>query len=133
MSVRLILPVFAALVLSACATITTYHNECLETYAAFADQVACTQAQVQADQRLRGDPLVQEYLLTANQLVGEVERGEASEEEARLDLVRTLNRIRERDLQMRAAEAEIHRIHDRRWPAFTDCYRDAGSVRCITY
>lgn len=102
--------VITLLIAAACTTpVSTYHNACIEGNLAFADEVACIKANVR-ESGLRRDTLVQEYLMTSDILLQQVQRGEITEDQARLQLTRKLNEIRKTQAEIEAAQAYRDRV-----------------------
>ena len=111
MKLRLFGFFLALLFITACTTpVSTYHNACIEGNLAFAEQVACIKANVR-ETGLRRDTLVQEYLMTGDLLVGQVQRGEITEDQARLQLTRKLNEIKRTQAEIEAAQAYRDRVN----------------------
>jgi hypothetical protein len=120
--------------LTGCATtVTSMHNGCMQQYHDFLQQAACIQGNINASPSLKNDTLIQEYAMTAGQLEKQVRAGKLSDDEARLRLTEKLNQVRERDIAEQAQEAEIFSAAQRTAPRFTDCSRNAGDLRCVTY
>lgn len=116
--------------LAACTSVERYHNACLEQNNRIADQVACIKANVAADEYMRDDTLVQEYIKTGDVLVENVANGRMTEREAQLRLVEKLNDMRAQELRNQAYEAEIYR---HRFPRETRCRQDGAHIYCSEY
>ncbi len=121
-----------ALTLAGCTSLDGYYNDC-QAYKSFADQVLCVRQAVQADGTMRDDTLVQEYLMTGENLVVKVRAGALSEDDARLAFLRKLNEVEERRTDRLAKEAEISRTHKPLWGPFTSCHRNGSAVNCVTH
>ncbi len=126
-----LLPVL--LFLTGCMTLTATSQGCLKSSPQFAQAVACIDRGVAGNRALRGDSLVQEYVLTARTLEKQVASGKMSEDDARLALVKKLNEVRERDMAEQAAQAQIFNYNRPSLPTFTDCGRTPGVPSCLTY
>ena len=113
-------------VVTGCTTLTATQNQCLDSYQAFPDQAACIRQSVAGNRALRDDTLVQEYVLTADDLAAKVKAGQLSDAEARLRLTEKLNNVRERDIAEQANQAELFAGHGPNTPAYID-----GAVRAI--
>ena len=126
----LVMSLLVIILLSACATVESYHNACLEQNNRIADQVACIKANVAADEYMRGDTLVREYIKTGEVLVEKVANGQMTEREAQLRLVEKLNDMRGQELRNQAYQAEIHRNSFSRE---TRCRQDGAHIYCSEY
>lgn len=122
------------IILSACATdVAKYHTGCMEQFRAFADQLACVKADVAKDDTLKGDTLVQEYLLAGTNLLAQVKAGKMTEDEARLNFTHRLNDIEQRRADLLAQQARAARAWDWDRPHFTNCHPVGKSVSCTSY
>jgi hypothetical protein len=122
------------LAVTACATdVAKYHTGCMEQFHAFADQLACVKTDVAQDTTLKGDTLVQEYLLAGTTLLNQVKAGKMSEDEARLNFTHRLNDIEQRRADLLAQQARAARAWDWDRPHFTNCHPVGKSVTCTSY
>jgi hypothetical protein len=122
------------ILLAACATdVATYHTGCMESFRAFADQVACVKNSVQGDPSLRGDTLVQEYVLAGEALARQVQAGKLTEDQARLQFTHRLNDIQQRQADLLAQQARAASPGDFMRPHFTNCHRAGNEVECTSY
>ncbi len=80
------------LLLTACTTVTQYHESCM-TNPRFVQRAACVQSEIGNDPNLRGDPLAQEYVLTAVDLAHKVQAHQLTDDQAQLQLTHKLNEI----------------------------------------
>ena len=123
----------ALALVTACTTLTATQRNCFAGNAAFPAQASCIRQSVAGNPSLRDDPLVQEYVLTADKLSRGVKAGSVNEDDARLRLTQKLNDIRERDI---AEQAQLSEIFSDRGPTvggYTDCYRNPASAACLSY
>lgn len=127
---RVFATIFLCLIIAACTSVESYHNACLEQNNRIADQVACIKANVAADEYMRGDTLVQEYIKTGEVLVEKVANGQLTEREAQLRLVEKLNYMRGQELRKQAYQAEIYRNS---FPRETSCRQDGAHIYCSEY
>lgn len=124
---------FPALLLAACTGLSDYHTACMDGFARLADQVACVRANVERNASLRDDTLVREYLLTGDLLAKQVADGTMSEDAARLEFIRELNKIEQIELERQAHAAMIERANRPHIPPFAACRRAGGAVECVRY
>jgi hypothetical protein len=123
----------ALLLLSGCMTLTATSQDCMKR-SKFSGVMQCIDQSVAANRALRGDPLVQEYVLTGRSLEKQVAAGTLGENDARLKLIKKLNEVRERDIAEQAAIAQTFSGNrSPRTPGFTDCGRTPGVPSCLTY
>lgn len=131
-----VLAVFScALFLSACGGVSmgAQHMGCMESYADFANQVACVRNALSNDPYMAGDTLVQEYLMTGDMLAAEVRAGRIGEDEARLRFMQKLNAVKQAALAQQAQRAQIQSAADLRFPRTTTCRPWGADVRCTTF
>jgi hypothetical protein len=130
---RALIAFIALLALPACTTVADYHNACLEQNTYIAAQVACVKQNVAADDYMRNDTLVQEYIKTGDVLVERVAHKELTERQAQLQLVEKLNQMRQQQLREQAALAEIDRANRDRFPRETRCHQNGAHIYCTEY
>lgn len=132
---RIIGAVLALLVLAACGTsLSTRHVTCMDTAAAFVDQIECVRTEVAADPYMRDDPMVREYLATGELLAAEVQRGRMDEKTARLQFIEKMNDIETEQRARAAMESQIERNMRDSLPRQTTCVPTGnGGQNCTTY
>ena len=113
--------------------VATYHTRCMENGAAFAEQVACVKAGVASEPSLKNDTLVQEYVLTGEELVKQAHDGKLTEAQARLMFTHRLNDIEQRQADLLAEQARANRAFGADHPHFSTCHRNGSSVECTSY
>lgn len=93
----------SVLILSGCATVGSYQQECETKYQAFPDMVNCLNSSVHSDSRMAGSPLIKLYMLKAEQLSKKVSNSEMSEIDARVELQQTYVGLKQQsDIQQAA-------------------------------
>lgn len=128
-------------IIAGCATVATYQQSCEELHSDFSSQMACTKAEVRGDWRSRGKSadLVNLYLNAADVLVPQVEAGEKTAAQARLELsqlyVELKNIQDERqlnELYQSALWASIFNQYQAPTPITTNCSTFGNNTTCIT-
>jgi hypothetical protein len=126
--------ILTMLFLSSCASVTATQSDCMKAYQSFPQQASCIHDKITADRSLRGDPLIQEYVLTAQNLSAQVKAGGITDDEARLRLTQKLNQVRERQMAEQVEESDIYNSANNPYrPSYTDCSRNAANLSCVTY
>jgi hypothetical protein len=79
-----------------CATVGTYQEGCEKQHSDFSEMVLCLKAAIAGDRRpaMSSDAGVKLYVLKAEQLGQQVQRGELTDQEARLTLQELYVRLR---------------------------------------
>lgn len=99
--------------LSGCATVGSYQQECEIQHKAFSDMVNCLNSSVYSDSRLAGSAFVKLYVLKAEQLSKKVSNGEMSEIDARVELQQTYVGLKQQsDIQQAANIAAYSKMQN---------------------
>ena len=119
------------LVLAACTTTADIQNQCAAISNGFAEEVACLDNMVKTQSHLSGDSFAQEYVLTGKYLVEQMNKGEISEDRARMMFARKYN-------QLRLEQQRLSTLSAVEWdalsPRYQDCdIMDGDRVRCRGY
>lgn len=115
-------------VLAGCASVGSYQEQCEIQHAAFSDMVRCLKTTISSNSRAAEDARVKLYLLKAEQLSQQVQKGEIGELDARVSL-QELYVLLKRDENAEAGNA----IASMPKTKTTRCTTGLGnSIRCTT-
>jgi hypothetical protein len=120
-----------ALILSGCATVGIYQQDCEVPHSDFGGMVACLKSSVLSDSRMNGDGRVRLYLLKADQLVAKVNAKEIEELDARVQLQEIYLGLKSQETAEGQRNAEIQALTKPK-TIDTTCTTFGNSANCKT-
>jgi hypothetical protein len=129
--VKIIFLLIITIIVSGCATVGSYQQDCEAIHTDFAGMVGCLKTSVQSDSRIKDDGRVRLYLLKAEQLLVKVKSKEIDELDARAQLQEIYVGLKNQETSERQRNAEIEALTK---PTTTDtnCTVYGNSANCKT-
>ena len=115
--------------LAGCASVNSLQSSCESTTKAFSDMVSCLDGKIAQDGRLSRHPGVKLYMLKANQLSQQVQAGNISELDAKVELQALFVQL---DTQNQAEVDRLLLNTQMNQPVKTRCTTYAGVTNCTT-